>query len=40
MFMNMIRKISTILLLAVGLQIQAQSVSQIKADDSYIYGVG
>lgn len=40
MFMNMIRKISTILLLAVGLQIQAQSVSQIKADDSYIYGEG
>ena len=40
MVMNMIRKISTILLLAVGLQIQAQSVSQIKADDSYIYGEG
>ena len=36
----MIRKILTIVLLAVGLQIQAQSVSQIKADESYIYGEG
>lgn len=26
--------------MAVGLQIQAQSVSQIKADNSYIYGEG
>lgn len=38
--MNIIRKILTILLLAVVLQIEAQSVSQIKADDSYIYGEG
>lgn len=40
MVKNMIRKIVTILLLAVGLQVEAQSVSQIKADDSYIYGEG
>ena len=32
MVKNMIRKILTILLLAVGLQIHAQSVSQIKAE--------
>lgn len=35
-----IRKIVIILMLAVGLQLQAQSVSQIKADESYIYGEG
>lgn len=36
----MMRRVVTILLLLMGLQVHAQSVSQIKADESYIYGEG
>ena len=36
----MMRNVVTMLISAVVLHMQAQSVSQIKADDSYIYGEG